>query len=432
MPKRITLDLFKEGFTTKNFVTRVGDMSQQIEIRLVENGVPVAVGSKTVKLKGITPDNKFVSITATTVSGNSLVTMTQDWNSKDGAFKVAYIEVSSVGTVLTTQNINWVVLPSATVTDHDTAHYIDELQKVIDELQDTANDFMDGLETQLSDAQADITQLEQDVVSINDAITQALQDFQNGNFYTKPEADAKFALKGDVPTVPDASLTQKGVVKLFTGTTSNDETMAVTPRSVNNLRDDMTTNYFMKTSPVKVNVPASVNFTGSSVQKGGVDIAVKSDIKQLSWAYVNHNGDGIITANTTTGLVATIYDTGSNVVMANSSDNSITVTSDNKIKFTRAMLVRVSSSITIQGVTNGAWKDARFRLYDSADNLKTATGLARVRQRSGQNVIDWASLGGSGVVAVGANDYMQIFCNGDITTGNIQVMNVGINEVAPL
>lgn len=246
LERTFTLDLVKQEYSTSGVVTRQGEFGETIVFRLFAGGANYVLSPTVdrVKLKGITNDNKYIeldgTIQVTRSNTNAKVVLTKDWNSASGAFKVVYLEVKKSSTAQTsTVNLDWFVLPEANVTDKDVAHYVDELQEIIDRMEATAESYLQQLtdklaqanaeldtlrnnintadanlsskitalearlNTEIAELEAKIAKAQQDLETLvsgyESRVAQALADFENGNFYTKPEADATFMKKGEIP-----------------------------------------------------------------------------------------------------------------------------------------------------------------------------------------------------------------------------------------
>lgn len=246
LERTFTLDLVKQEYSTSGVVTRQGEFGETIVFRLFAGGANYVLSPTVdrVKLKGITNDNKYIeldgTIQVTSSNTNAKVVLTKDWNSASGAFKVVYLEVKKSSTAQTsTVNLDWFVLPEANVTDKDVAHYVDELQEIIDRMEATAESYLQQLtdklaqanaeldtlrnnintaeanlsskitalearlNTEIAELEAKIAKAQQDLETLvsgyESRVAQALADFENGNFYTKPEADATFMKKGEIP-----------------------------------------------------------------------------------------------------------------------------------------------------------------------------------------------------------------------------------------
>lgn len=215
--RTISLDFLKQTTSMNGAVTRRGEWGEELRVIPYENGTRMAVNvnNSSAYLKGVTPDGKYCEIkgqvTGTSTDAVFRFFLTKDWNSAAGNFQVAYVEFKNEPNIITsTVNLDWYVLDNATITDSDSAHYIDELQELIDRLQQQANDFMDRMATQLQGTQDKLDQLDQDtntkineinqrLTNINIEIANALEEFRNGDFYTKTEADNRFMKKGEVP-----------------------------------------------------------------------------------------------------------------------------------------------------------------------------------------------------------------------------------------
>lgn len=246
LERTFTLDLVKQEYSTSGVVTRQGEFGETIVFRLFAGGANYVLSPTVdrVKLKGITNDNKYIeldgTIQVTSSNTNAKVVLTKDWNSASGAFKVVYLEVKKSSTAQTsTVNLDWFVLPEANVTDKDVAHYVDELQEIIDRMEATAESYLQQLtdklaqanaeldtlrnnintaeanlsskitalearlNTEIAELEAKIAKAQQDLETLVSGyearVAQALADFENGNFYTKPEADSTFMKKGEIP-----------------------------------------------------------------------------------------------------------------------------------------------------------------------------------------------------------------------------------------
>lgn len=246
LERTFTLDLVKQEYSTSGVVTRQGEFGETIVFRLFAGGANYVLSPTVdrVKLKGITNDNKYIeldgTIQVTSSNTNAKVVLTKDWNSASGAFKVVYLEVKKSSTSQTsTVNLDWFVLPEANVTDKDVAHYVDELQEIIDRMEATAESYLQQLtdklaqanaeldtlrnnintaeanlsskitalearlNTEIAELEAKIAKAQQDLETLvsgyESRVAQALADFENGNFYTKPEADERFMKKGEIP-----------------------------------------------------------------------------------------------------------------------------------------------------------------------------------------------------------------------------------------
>lgn len=246
LERTFTLDLVKQEYSTSGVVTRQGEFGETIVFRIFAGGANYLLSptQDRVKLKGITNDNKYIELDGTIQVSNSItsakVALTKDWNSASGAFKVVYLEVKKASTAQTsTVNLDWFVLPEANVTDKDVAHYVDELQEIIDRMEATAESYLQQLtdklaqanaeldtlrnnintaeanlsskitalearlNTEIAELEAKIAKAQQDLETLVSGyearVAQALADFENGNFYTKPEADSTFMKKGEIP-----------------------------------------------------------------------------------------------------------------------------------------------------------------------------------------------------------------------------------------
>lgn len=246
LERTFTLDLVKQEYSTSGVVTRQGEFGENIVFRIFAGGANYLLSptQDRVKLKGITNDNKYIELDGTIQVSNSItsakVALTKDWNSASGAFKVVYLEVKKASTAQTsTVNLDWFVLPEANVTDKDVAHYVDELQEIIDRMEATAESYLQQLtdklaqanaeldtlrnnintaeanlsskitalearlNTEIAELEAKIAKAQQDLETLVSGyearVAQALADFENGNFYTKPEADSTFMKKGEIP-----------------------------------------------------------------------------------------------------------------------------------------------------------------------------------------------------------------------------------------
>lgn len=226
LKRTFILDFVKQEFSTIGVVTRQGEKGEEIHFKPYAGGelLDVSPSNATAKLKGITSTNKYIEIDCVIEKPNEgesriWAVTTQDWNSSAGAFKTCYLELKMrLGAIQTsTVNIDWFVLPEASVTDKDTAHYVDELQKVIDQLNETAQQYLQDLHNQMGEIEVGIsdlnTKLDQATLQINNSIqslknqvaiinqqiNDVLAEFEKGNFYTKPEADTRFMLKGELP-----------------------------------------------------------------------------------------------------------------------------------------------------------------------------------------------------------------------------------------
>lgn len=246
LERTFTLDLVKQEYSTSGVVTRQGEFGENIVFRIFAGGANYLLSPTVdrVKLKGITNDNKYIELDGTIQVSNSItsakVALTKDWNSASGAFKVVYLEVKKASTAQTsTVNLDWFVLPEANVTDKDVAHYVDELQEIIDRMEATAESYLQQLtdklaqanaeldtlrnnintaeanlsskitalearlNTEIAELEAKIAKAQQDLETLVSGyearVAQALSDFENGNFYTKPEADSTFMKKGEIP-----------------------------------------------------------------------------------------------------------------------------------------------------------------------------------------------------------------------------------------
>lgn len=246
LERTFTLDLVKQEYSTSGVVTRQGEFGENIVFRIFAGGANYLLSptQDRVKLKGITNDNKYIELDGAIQVSNSItsakVALTKDWNSASGAFKVVYLEVKKSSTAQTsTVNLDWFVLPEANVTDKDVAHYVDELQEIIDRMEATAESYLQQLtdklaqanaeldtlrnnintaeanlsskitalearlNTEIAELEAKIAKAQQDLETLVSGyearVAQALADFENGNFYTKPEADSTFMKKGEIP-----------------------------------------------------------------------------------------------------------------------------------------------------------------------------------------------------------------------------------------
>lgn len=246
LERTFTLDLVKQEYSTSGVVTRQGEFGETIVFRIFAGGANYLLSptQDRVKLKGITNDNKYIELDGTIQVSNSItsakVALTKDWNSASGAFKVVYLEVKKASTAQTsTVNLDWFVLPEANVTDKDVAHYVDELQEIIDRMEATVESYLQQLtdklaqanaeldtlrnnintaeanlsskitalearlNTEIAELEAKIAKAQQDLETLVSGyearVAQALADFENGNFYTKPEADSTFMKKGEIP-----------------------------------------------------------------------------------------------------------------------------------------------------------------------------------------------------------------------------------------
>lgn len=219
--KTLLIDTGKQQAQMANIVTRRGESGETIEVSVFTNGTKLTtltnVLSK-VRLKGNNPKEKYITLSGTILSDRLTFNINPDWNADAGDFKLCYVELewkTPTGMVLTSHNIKWHVLQNATISGGDEAHYIDELQQVIDALSAEADRYLKEFEGKFTDVQARLDQINKDLSDTADAIISlfnvtnnnvanlqakvdaALKKFEDGNFYTKLETDAKFTTKVD-------------------------------------------------------------------------------------------------------------------------------------------------------------------------------------------------------------------------------------------
>lgn len=304
--KKINIDLLKESFNTKAVITRQGEKGQQFSIQVSENGQRITLTNQfTITLKGVNAKNQFVSVTApTTVIGNRMtLTLSQDWNAVSGAFKLAYIEVKKGSDLLTSINLQWNVLPEATVTSSDTAHYIDELQKIIDQLQAEADATLQEIVDKLADANANIDSLESQLVQINNDIQSALQQFENGDFYSKAESDERFVKFTDVATTG-----KKGIVQLNNNTTSSLETTAATSKAVGDVSSQIQAHSNRRDNPhvVTATQVGAVPRTGDSNIEGNKTFSLIPKVGSIPIELVQEYSEKSFTSE----LIGSVYKSG--------------------------------------------------------------------------------------------------------------------------
>ncbi len=219
--KTLLIDTGKQQAQMANIVTRRGESGEMIEVSVFTNGTKLTnltnVLSK-VRLKGNNPKEKYITLSGVVLSDRLTFTINPDWNADAGDFKLCYVELewkTPTGMVLTSHNVKWHVLQNATISGGDEAHYIDELQQVIDALSAEADRYLKEFEGKFTDVQARLDQINKDLSDTADAIISlfnvtnnnvanlqakvdaALKKFEDGNFYTKLETDAKFTTKVD-------------------------------------------------------------------------------------------------------------------------------------------------------------------------------------------------------------------------------------------
>lgn len=305
--KNINIDLLKESFNSKAFITRQGENGQQYDIRISENGNYIAPTTAfTVTLKGVNAKNQFVEVSTNTLTSTGQrmkLIVTKDWNAVAGAFKLAYIEVKKGAELLTSINLQWNVLEEATVTDNDKAHYIDELQQIIDQLQAEADATLQEINDKLSDANANIDTLENQLAQINTDIQNAIEQFENGDFYSKTEADDKFVKYTDVATTG-----KKGIVQLNNNTTSSLETTAATSKAVSDVSSQIQAHSNRRDNPHVVTAAqvGAVPRTGDSTIEGQKTFTIQPKVGSTKLELVQDYSEKTFTSE----LIGSVYKSG--------------------------------------------------------------------------------------------------------------------------
>lgn len=199
----ISLELAKSSFSTRGFITRKGEFGEKIQVLLYNNGVKIDFTKEQpeIMLKGLNSKHEYAESTVSIENGKAVLTMDQDWNAVSGTFETAYFEVigllSGENVQLSTVDVDWYVLPEADISEGQEAVYVKKLEEVLIELQNKADTFLEELSMDLEASESRLKYLENILGSLQVDIASIIEELHAADFYTKPESDARFALKGE-------------------------------------------------------------------------------------------------------------------------------------------------------------------------------------------------------------------------------------------
>lgn len=200
--REIRLDLVKEAFNTRGFITRKGEYGEKIQVTLYNNGVKVDLTKETpeITLKGLNSRGEYTESPVSIEGGIATLILEQDWNAVSGTFETAYFEVvgtiSGVDSQLSTVDVDWYVLPEADISEGQRASYIKKLEEVLKELEGKADTFLEELSENLVESKEHLNDLKTQLANLQVDIDSVLEELHAADFYTKEEADTRFALKG--------------------------------------------------------------------------------------------------------------------------------------------------------------------------------------------------------------------------------------------
>lgn len=196
--REIRLELAKEAFNTRGFITRKGEFGEKIEVVLYNNGIKIDLAKETpeIILKGLNSKREYAENAVSIENGKAVLTMDQDWNAVSGTFETAYFEVvgqiSSVDAQLTTVDVDWYVLPEADISEGQRATYIKKLEEVLKELQDKADIFLEELSEGLFESEKQLNKLQNELERLQADIDSVLEELHAADFYTQEESEQLF------------------------------------------------------------------------------------------------------------------------------------------------------------------------------------------------------------------------------------------------
>lgn len=137
-----TLDVAKQegrAGQIKPIVLRRGETGQtQIKVNLTDNGAPLTVSSMTARFCAVLPDATFVFDSAHTSAAGSAVTYTvhSDLTEAPGDIRIAYIELTSSGNIVTSDTLPIIVLDNTDISKEQAKEYQNQIDKLEKQLKD--------------------------------------------------------------------------------------------------------------------------------------------------------------------------------------------------------------------------------------------------------------------------------------------------------
>lgn len=215
--KTLNLDLAKSPILKSIVYGRIGDGDMQtITVNVTSRDVPVNLTGYTITFEGVTNGGKTkvfdVEGVSTTEAGLALgkfdYTFPNMAFAVAGNYEIAYFSIMKEGKRDTTGEFDIIVSSNADIDAEEAKTIITLYDQLVTQLKQTTSDYLlDAdekfalLTQQVADFQTLIDsykgQVENTASSVIQRINEALTNFENGNFYTKDESDARFALKGE-------------------------------------------------------------------------------------------------------------------------------------------------------------------------------------------------------------------------------------------
>ncbi|MDC0826870.1 BppU family phage baseplate upper protein [Lactococcus petauri] len=215
--KTLNLDLAKSPILKSIVYGRIGDGDMQtITVNVTSRDVPVNLTGYTITFEGVTNGGQTkvfdVEGVSTTEAGLALgkfdYTFPNMAFAVAGNYEIAYFSIMKEGKRDTTGEFDIIVSSNADIDAEEAKTIITLYDQLVTQLKQTTSDYLlDAdekfalLTQQVADFQTLIDsykgQVEDTASSVIQRINEALTNFENGNFYTKDESDARFALKSE-------------------------------------------------------------------------------------------------------------------------------------------------------------------------------------------------------------------------------------------
>lgn len=214
--KTLNLDLAKSPILKPVVYGRIGDSDMQtVTVNITSRDIPVNLTGYTITFEGVTNGGQTkvfdVEGVSTTEAGLALgkfdYTFPNMAFAVAGNYEIAYFSIMKEGKRDTTGEFDIIVGSNADIDAEEAKTIITLYDQLVTQLKQTTSDYLlDAdekfalLTQQVADFQTLIDsykgQVENTASSVIQRINEALANFENGNFYTKEEADTRFAPKG--------------------------------------------------------------------------------------------------------------------------------------------------------------------------------------------------------------------------------------------
>ncbi|MFK4897394.1 BppU family phage baseplate upper protein [Lactococcus petauri] len=216
--KILNLDLAKEPKMTPIIYGRVGDEDiQTVTVNVTNRDTPIDLTGFTITFEGVTAGGKSKVFDSAGVKddaaqlkqGKFEYTFPNEAFSVSGRYETAYFSFIKTNQRDSTGDFNIIVSSNADIDAEEAETVITLYNKLVEQLQKSTAEHMAEFEATFEELQGKIVNFESLVIGYESRVestaseavrivNEAIENWEIGNFYTKPESDARFALRGEV------------------------------------------------------------------------------------------------------------------------------------------------------------------------------------------------------------------------------------------